>query len=148
MRRHPREPAGRSATPEALVFSLLGTAGAVEARLEAVLTPLGLSLAKAALLHHLAEAKAPVALSELADQQQCVRSNITQIIDRLEKDGLVRRRADPADRRSVRAMLTPAGRRAYAQAKRVLGEEQRAIVRLLSDGDAERLNHVLRALAD
>jgi DNA-binding MarR family transcriptional regulator len=147
MTSRPRKPAGGSATPEALVYSLLGTAGAVEARLEAALSPLGLSLAKAGLLHHLAEAKGPVALSELADHQQCVRSNITQLMDRLEKDGLVRRRADAADRRSVRAVLTPAGRRAYAQAKRVLAEEQRAIVRLLSDGDAERLNHVLQALA-
>ena len=148
MKRRPGEAASRSATPEALVFSLLGTAGAVEARLEAALSPLGLSLAKAGLLHHLAEAKEPVALSELAEHQQCVRSNITQIMDRLEKDGLVRRRADPADHRSVRAVLTPAGRRAYAQAKRVLADEQRAIVRLLSDGDAERLTLTLRALAE
>src|SRR5688572_7317990 len=85
-------------TPDdALVFSLLGTAGAVEARLEAAVSPLGLSLAKVGILHHLADAKEPLPLSELAQHQHCVRSNITQLMDRLEKDGLVRRRADPDD---------------------------------------------------
>jgi len=45
-----------------------------------------------------------------------VRSNITQLMDRLEKDGLVRRRADRDDRRSVLAELTPAGTQAHAKA--------------------------------
>src|ERR1041384_6232386 len=37
-------------------------------------------------------------------------ATITGILDRLEAAGLVRRRADPADRRINRAFLTPAGR--------------------------------------
>jgi hypothetical protein len=56
----------RPAAADALVFSLLGTAGAVEARLEAAMRPLGLSLAKAGVLTLLAEAKEPLPLSELA----------------------------------------------------------------------------------
>jgi DNA-binding MarR family transcriptional regulator len=36
----------------------------------------------------------------------CVRSNITQLIDRMQAEGLVRRIPDPQDRRSVRAALT------------------------------------------
>jgi MarR family transcriptional regulator, organic hydroperoxide resistance regulator len=137
----------RPAASEALVFALLGTAGAVEARLEAALTPSGLSLAKAGVLHSLAEAPGPVVLSELAKHQNCVRSNITQLIDRLEKDGLVRRRADPDDRRSVRAALTAAGERAYARAMRLLAAEQRAIVSSLSPGDAASLRSALQVLA-
>jgi len=50
-----------------------------------------------------------MSLSDLADNQHCVRSNITQLVDRLEQDGLVRRRHDPADRRGVLAELTPPG---------------------------------------
>jgi DNA-binding MarR family transcriptional regulator len=45
----------------------------------------------------------------LAECQQCARSNITQLIDRLETEGLVRRVDDPADRRGVRAEITPEG---------------------------------------
>ena len=142
-----RKPAQAPGPGEALVFSLLGTAGAVEARLEAALSPVGLSLAKAGVLHHLAEAPGPVALSDLAKHQNCVRSNITQLIDRLEKEGLVRRRADRDDRRSVRAALTAAGERAYGKAMRLLAAEQRAIVSSLSPGDAAMLHSTLRALA-
>src|SRR5213080_1838140 len=118
MNNRPRKRSRRAPAADVLVFSLLGAAGAVEARLEAAVSPLGLSLAKLGLLRLLAEAKQPLPLSALAQHQRCVRSNITQIVGRLEKDGLVRRRADAADRRSVRAALTPAGERAYARGMR------------------------------
>jgi len=36
--------------------------------------------------------------------------NLTGIVDRLERRGLVRRDADPGDRRRTRLVLTPAGR--------------------------------------
>jgi DNA-binding MarR family transcriptional regulator len=137
----------RPAAADALVFSLLGTAGAVEARLEAAMRPLGLSLAKAGVLTLLAEAKEPLPLSELAECEGCVRSNITQLVDRLEKDGLVRRRGDPTDHRSTRATLTPAGERAYSKAVRALADEQRAIVSALGAGEAASLKHALELLA-
>ena len=139
--------ARRAAPTDTLVFALLGTAGAVEARLEAALSPVGLSLAKAGVLHCLAQAQGPLPLSELAMHEKCVRSNITQLMDRLESDGLVRRRADPDDRRSVRAALTPAGRRAYARAMRALAAEQRAILSHISEADAATLKSALQVLA-
>jgi DNA-binding MarR family transcriptional regulator len=60
----------------------------------------------------------------LADCQSCAASNITQLVDRLEREGLVHRAADPEDRRSVRAELTDAGMQAAIQ-----GEEQLELVR-------------------
>lgn len=141
-----RKRAPHRSNADEVVFSLLGCAGAVETRLEAALQPVGLSLAKAALLHQLAEAGEPIALSDLAEQQRCVRSNITQLMDGLEKEGLVRRRADPEDRRSVRAALTPAGERTYEKARQLLAEEQRKIVSALSTGDLEGLRTALAAL--
>jgi len=141
----PRKRARRRAQLDSLVFSVLATAEAVEARLEEAVKPL--SLAKLGVLRPLAEASEPLPLSELANLQHCVRSNITQLMDRLEKEGLVRRRPDPSDRRSVLAALTPAGQRAYAKALRALVEEQRAIARSLSAGDTERLKGALRSLA-
>ena len=85
---------------------------AVEARLEAALEPLGLSLAKFGALAQLAAAGEPLPLSTLAERRACVRSNITQLVDRLEAEGLVKRSDDPRDRRSVRAELTDEGRAA------------------------------------
>lgn len=37
------------------------------------------------------------------------RANITGLVDRLERDGLVYREADPRDRRSLRAKITAQG---------------------------------------
>jgi len=146
MRKPPRKRTRRAATASAVVSSLLETAEAVEARLEAAVSPLGLSLAKLGVLHPLAEARGPLPLSALAERQHCVRSNITQLVDRLEKDGLVRRRPDPADRRGVLAALTPAGEQAYAKGMRALVETQQAIVRTLDAGDAKSLKSALDAL--
>jgi DNA-binding MarR family transcriptional regulator len=142
-----RPAARRPATSDPLVFSLVHTAAVVQARLEAALAPLELSLAKVALLAHLTEAEAPLPLRDLAERASCVRSNITQLMDRLEQDGLVRRQADPADRRGVLAALTPAGKRAHVSAQRVLAQEQRSIVAALDSGDAAQLQAALRLLA-
>ena len=146
MKKRSRRGARRPAT-EALVFSFLSAADAVEARLEAALDPTGLSLAKLAVLQFLAEAKEALPLSDLAARQHCVRSNITQLVDRLEKDGLVRRRAAADDRRSVLAELTPAGQQAHAKGVRALAEAQRAIVRALKAGEATSLQNALSALS-
>ena len=131
---------------EPVVFALLGTAATIQARLEAALEGVGLSLAKAGLLRYLAEAGEGVPLSELAKHQQCVRSNITQLVDRLEKDGLVKRRADASDRRSIRAVLTPAGRKADARARQVLARTQEDILRSLRTGQAAELQSALEVL--
>lgn len=143
MRRRSRK-AGPS--PGALVFSFLETAASVEARLEAAVSPLELSLAKLGVLNLLAEAKEPLPLSGLAKIQKCVRSNMTQLVDRLEKDGLVRRRRDPDDRRGVLAELTAAGGQAHAKGMRALADAQRAIVSGLKAGDAASLKSALKAI--
>jgi DNA-binding MarR family transcriptional regulator len=49
-------------------------------------------------------------------------TSVTLVIDRLEKDGLVRREAHPTDRRTVLAILTPAGVRAVKSANRDLAK--------------------------
>jgi DNA-binding MarR family transcriptional regulator len=145
VRKHPRKGARRPPA-DSLVFSFLSAADVVEARLEEALSPTGLSLAKLAVLHVLADAKEPLPLSDLAARQHCVRSNITQLMDRLEKEGLVRRRPDPDDRRSVLAELTAAGVQAHTKGVRALAEAQRAIVSALKAGEAASLQNAISAL--
>lgn len=91
-------------------LALLHAAQAVGDKLEGVLNGIGLSMAKQSALTQLAQAGEPLTLSDLAARLSCVRSNITQLVDRLEADGLVRRVDDASDRRSVRAELTPLGK--------------------------------------
>lgn len=88
---------------------LARTQHALGLRLERRLEALGLSATKLLVLERLAASPAPVALGQLAAHAGCAKSNITQLIDRLESEGLVVRRPDLADRRAVLATLTPKG---------------------------------------
>ena len=99
----------------ALLHTIGVTAHRIEAFREAALREHGLSTAKFGVLRHLVDASAPVTLSQLADKLTCGRSNITQLVDRLEQDGLVQRVADPEDRRCLRATITEKGLERYAE---------------------------------
>src|SRR5471030_2806378 len=96
------------------LFAVLHASSVLESRVEALLSNVGLSLAKLAALHRLTEAGDSLPLGQLAERLSCVKSNVTQLVDRLEADGLVNRTADPNDRRSRIAVLTDVGRSAYA----------------------------------
>jgi DNA-binding MarR family transcriptional regulator len=50
-------------------------------------------------------------MTDLSSQTSVTTSGITRVIDRLDRDGLVCRRACPTDRRSSYAVITAAGRR-------------------------------------
>lgn len=128
------------------VFGLLEAARWLEGRLEAAMAEVGLSMAKFGLLKTLAEAGEPKTLTDLALCQQCVRSNITQLVDRLEAEGLVKRVDDPADRRSIRATLTPLGREKQAAGEVALGALMREVTGAVSNEDREALFRVFAAL--
>src|SRR5688500_13348923 len=101
---------------------------------------------KLTVLTHLVEAGESVTLSSLAERLSCVRSNVTQLVDRLESDGLVRRVADPSDRRSIRAVLTTLGAERQAAGAKQLAAVQDGFTRSLSPGDRDSLARVLAAL--
>jgi DNA-binding MarR family transcriptional regulator len=127
-------------------IELIGALHSVQARLEAALEPHGLSLAKLGLLDKLVEAGASVPLGTLAEMCACVRSNITQLVDRLEAADLVRRFDDPADRRLKRAELTDEGRARHAAGVRVIEETERELFSRLSPERAGQLLELLRTL--
>ena len=102
---------------EATLASFLDTADLLYERIGAALGRVGLSYPKYELLEHLKNSAEPVSLGVLADGQSCARSNITQLVDKLEIEGLVRRVADPGDRRGIRAELTGAGAERVAEGK-------------------------------
>jgi DNA-binding MarR family transcriptional regulator len=97
------------------LFAVLHASGVLESRVEARLSEVGLSLAKLAALHQLSRAGESLPLGQLAERLACVKSNVTQLVDRLEADGFVSRAGDPNDRRSRLAVLTASGRKAYAR---------------------------------
>jgi len=138
-----RAPEAGTARPS---LELLGALHEVEQRLDAALEPLGLSLAKLGVLSKLVEAGEPLPLGALAERCACVRSNITQLVDRLEADKLVARADDPRDRRSVRAELTAEGRARHAAGVRAFDQAEHELFSRLPERQRESLLESLRVL--
>lgn len=129
-----------------VMWSLLQAAQAIESQLEAALGEVELSGPKLAALTHLVEAGRPVPLGELAAQCACVRSNITQLVDRLEAERLVKRVDDPADRRSLRAAVTPLGRQRQAQGAKKVAAVRRKLGKALSAVNHASLKRAISGL--
>jgi DNA-binding MarR family transcriptional regulator len=128
------------------LFAVLHTSSVLESRVEAKLADVGLSLAKLAALHRLSEAGESLPLGQLAERLSCVKSNVTQLVDRLEADGLVSRAADPNDRRSRLAVLTDAGRDAYQKGRQIQLEAEQALFGALTPDESATLHMLLAKL--
>ena len=75
------------------------------------------------------------------------RTVMTYLVDDLEKDGLVERRPDPADRRARQVVLTTKGAKAYAAASERIARVERAVLGTLSDSDADTFRQLLLRVA-
>ena len=106
----------------------------------------GLSSAKFAALTHLVDAGEALGLSECAKLMTCVRSNITQLMDRLEAEGLVKRVNHPNDRRGVRASVTKLGLERQAAGAKQLAWVEKQFAKTLEDADRAALARALAAL--
>jgi DNA-binding MarR family transcriptional regulator len=135
------------ASPDRAIFSLLSAAHALEDMVDAALGQAGLSSPKFAVLSALVASPDPLSLSELANRLSCVRSNITQLVDRLEADGLVQRVSCPSDRRSVKAEITYRGRERQRAAAAEMERLQERFAERVNDEDRAALARLLTALA-
>ena len=134
------------AKADPLMFSLLHAARVLEDRLEAALETVGLSRPKLTVLTQLVTRGEPMTLSDLAAGLACVRSNMTQLVDRLEADGLVRRMPDAADRRIVRAELTATGRERQAAGAAELAKVQEEFAGMVPAADRAALIRMLQGV--
>jgi DNA-binding MarR family transcriptional regulator len=79
-------------------------------------------------------------MTELARSIMFSPAGLSHLVTRMERDRLVVRRVDPADRRSIRVRLTPAGRALLAKARRTHNEVIRdSFTRPLGDENLRRL---------
>jgi DNA-binding MarR family transcriptional regulator len=129
------------------LLALLHAAGSVESFVDSRLSAVGLSLPKLAALDRLMQTPGgSLPLGQLADRLACVKSNVTQLVDRLEADGLVTREPDPNDRRSRLAVITNAGRQAYEKGAGIHRDAERQLFGALTDDDATRLADIFEKL--
>ena len=106
----------------------------------------GLSVIKVLVLQVLAANGGTMAPSEIAEWTFKERHNITTLVDRLKREGLVRAERSNKDRRFVNIILTAKGRRVLKQATPVAREIVDQVMLSFSEGDAVLLEKSLRIL--
>ncbi len=84
--------------------------------------------------------------SELAEGIEITPAGVTDLVDRLEHRGLVRRARDPSDRRAVRVELTTAGHRLFGETRQRVIRRATEMVGRLDPADYRALAIGLRAL--
>lgn len=82
-------------------------------------------------------------LTDLSERLLVDKSTITRIVDRLESAGLVRREADPDDRRVQRVVLTGQGRKTRDRAR---AAHERSIERRMGALDPDEQRQLLALL--
>ncbi len=86
-------------------------------------------------------------LSELAKKVLLSRSNLSHLVDRLEKAGLLRRESCPSDRRGTFAVLTQEGLAMQERMWAVYAESiTETFASQLDDDEVKALRHVLNRL--
>lgn len=112
------------------------------------LQPHSLSQARYALLTLLAEAKGPIAQNDLAERAGIAGPTLVRQIDQLEKNGLVKRRDAPDDRRVKHVCVTPAGREAHKSARMIAEELRQEVAAGMPPEDLAQLNKTLATLIE
>lgn len=75
----------------------------------------GIELQYYDIMLHVSESDGGRRMTDLADAVVMSKSGLTALVDRMEKEGLVERRRDAADRRATRVALTPEGEKRFAE---------------------------------
>jgi DNA-binding MarR family transcriptional regulator len=88
----------------------------------------------------------PVRLSELSDHLHIAARSTTEVVDAIESRGLVRRRADPGDRRATLVELTEHGESVLDAIRAARGSETERLFGRLSQTDQAHLARILRKL--
>jgi DNA-binding MarR family transcriptional regulator len=71
-------------------------------------------------------------------------SSMTGMLDRMERDALIRREADPRDRRAQRICLTRAGKQCQQKVLKIVEETLAKGARGIPDGEVTRTKEILR----
>jgi DNA-binding MarR family transcriptional regulator len=116
------------------------------AELDAVLRPFGITFSRyetLVLLVHASRGALP--LSKIGERLQVHATSVTNVIDRLEGAGLVRREPNPRDGRGTLAVITDEGRDVAAKATAEFNASRFGMA-ALSPADLEQLFDILRGL--
>jgi len=89
-----------------------------------------------------------IPLSELGKQLDVTKGNITGLIDRMERDGLAKRKDDPKDRRVIRANVTAKGKKVLRDIQPVKDQWGERLFDGFTAKEKKDLNELLVRLMD
>ncbi len=112
-------------------------------RMNGLIRPLGLTPSQLVILIHL-EHHGELTISELVEQTEHPKSNVSAICSRLEENGMIRRTRSAKDQRVVYISMTEQARQTLATAKHALDAEQDRLAERLTDTEREE---ILRGLS-
>jgi DNA-binding MarR family transcriptional regulator len=134
------------ARPMAAVTSIMRAQQILLGRLNELLRPLKITFPRYEALMLLSFSRTgALPLGKIGERLQVHRTSVTNIIDKLEADGLVRREPHAADRRATLAVITDEGRRLAEDATRRLNEAAFGLD-AIPGAEQEELTTLLRTL--
>ena len=135
------------ASLEAEVFlNLMRTADVLARSGEAILKPVGLSLTQYNVLRILRGAgEQGLCCRELAERMITRDPDVTRLLDRLERRGLLARSRDSKDRRIITLRISAAGRRVLKDLDTPVAKHHRKQLSHMGQGDLRKLVELLEA---
>ena len=133
---------------EGIVDRIMGLSKRFKRSMEETLSEHGLSHGEWSVLGALFRGGEPYqrAAGKLADVCECSSGAMTNRLDRLEEEGLVRRLSDPDDRRGVLVELTSKGHKVWNESTGAEAQKEAFIAGALNAREKKQLNTLLRRL--
>lgn len=130
---------------DCIFFQLTKASQAAVKFLGQKVTPLGITPIQSLLLRFLAEEDA-VTATVLAKKSELDMATLTGILDRLEGAGIIERKANPEDRRSLLICLTSRGREMAEKAGEIIIKANREFTRDLNEEERKKILNILTKL--
>lgn len=137
----------QSPARERFGFLMAMAAHRFRARFEEELDPMGVQLKHVAVLATI-DHFGPVAQRRLGESVCIDRASMVGLLDEMEHRGLVRRQADPVDRRAYRVHLTDPGKDLLRRANGMVEGVEDECLGPLSKAERESLRHMLQRIVD
>jgi len=129
---------------ECIFFQLTKTSQTAVKFLGQKVSNLGITPIQSLILRFLGE-EDQLTVSALAKRSELDMATLTGILDRLEGAGLIERKTNPVDRRSLYICLTPRGKETAEEVGKIIEEANRDFTRTLSKEEREKiLNFLVR----
>jgi DNA-binding MarR family transcriptional regulator len=128
--------------PHEALLNVYYTASCLKKKADQFFAPFGLTDVQfnlMMLVKHQAGSECGLSQAQLSAMMLVNRANITSLVDRMEKGGLVERTDSPTDRRYNIIKLTARGKKLLDEVEPLYGKEIRRVMAALKDADQKRL---------